>query len=164
MNKNNSFSGYTLRTPREYGNNKAVDDGFVIRESGFQPSERSNASRRKASSRGNRPLKSRSNSSCSLSSRLHSLPSIELTRLNFSSSNPSSPLHSTSANSGTLPIGVSTPCALPWQRSTIHFNTRMFSPNPGQMNLPSASVRNQLTQKIRGRLGTERPSLSQWLK
>ena len=35
-------------------------------------------------------------------------------------------------------------------RPTIHFSTRMFSPKPGQRNLPSASRRNQFTLKIRG--------------
>ena len=30
-------------------------------------------------------------------------------------------------------------------RSMIHFSTRLFSPKPGQRNLPSASLRNQLT-------------------
>ena len=48
---------------------------------------------------------------------------------------------------GTSPIGFSAPCALPWQRSTIHFSTRMFSPNPGQMNLPLCVGRNQLTRR-----------------
>ena len=63
------------------------------------------------SSRGKRLPSSRSNSSCSFSSRFHSPPSIELTRLNFSLSKLSSPFQSKSRKSGTLPIGVST--ALP---------------------------------------------------
>ncbi len=35
-------------------------------------------------------------------------------------------------------------------RSTIHFSTRMFSPKPGQRNLPSLPFRNQFTWKILG--------------
>ena len=41
--------------------------------------------------------------------------------------------------------------ALP-QRSMIHLRTRMFSPKPGQRNLPSASLRNQFTWKIARRI------------
>ncbi len=33
----------------------------------------------------------------------------------------------------------------PFSRSVIHFRTRLFSPNPGQANLPSAFLRNQFT-------------------
>ena len=40
---------------------------------------------------------------------------------------------------------------------------RMFSPNPGQANVPSSLRRNQLTSKMRGGLGTLRPKASQWL-
>ena len=40
--------------------------------------------------------------------------------------------------------------ARPWTRSTIHLSTRMFSEKPGQRNLPSSSLRNQLTWKMRG--------------
>ena len=50
-------------------------------------------------------------------------------------------------------MGVSLPWARPRTRSTIHLRTRMFSPKPGQRNLPSASLRNQLTWKMRGRGG-----------
>ncbi len=42
------------------------------------------------------------------------------------------------------------PSARPRARSTIHLSTRMFSPKPGQRNLPSASLRNQFTWKMRG--------------
>jgi hypothetical protein len=38
----------------------------------------------------------------------------------------------------------------------------MFSPKPGQRNLPSSSLRNQFTRKMRGGLGTLRPMFSQW--
>ena len=41
-----------------------------------------------------------------------------------------------------------TASALPSRRSTIHLSTRLFSPKPGQMNLPSSSLRNQLTKKM----------------
>ena len=55
--------------------------------------------------------------------------------------------------SGTSPMGVSRAPTRPLTRSMIHFRTRMLSPNPGQMNLPFSSIRNQLTEKIFGRLG-----------
>jgi hypothetical protein len=42
-------------------------------------------------------------------------------------------------------MGVRVAWAPPDSRSTIHLSTRMFSPNPGQTNLPFASLRNQLT-------------------
>src|ERR1700704_992558 len=129
-----------------------------------QARDRPSVSRRAASSRGKRLPSICSNSSCSFNSRFHSPPSTELTRLNFSLPKFSRPFQSKSWKSGTLPMGVSTALPLPWQRSTIHFSTRMFSPYPGQMNFPFASVRNQLMQKMRGRCATERPSLSQWLK
>ena len=35
-------------------------------------------------------------------------------------------------------------------RSMIHLSTRMFSPKPGQRNLPSSPLRNQFTRKICG--------------
>jgi hypothetical protein len=44
-----------------------------------------------------------------------------------------------------MPNTCSSPPALPSMRSTIHLSTRMFSPNPGQTNLPASSVRNQFT-------------------
>ena len=58
------------------------------------------------------------------------------------------------------------PCASarPCTRSTIHFSTRMFSPKPGQRNLPSSSLRNQLTWKIRGGSLSARCILSQCRK
>ncbi len=44
----------------------------------------------------------------------------------------------------------------------------MFSPKPGQTNLPFSSVRNQLTQKIFGSLApsdcSRAPKSSQWRK
>jgi hypothetical protein len=46
--------------------------------------------------------------------------------------------------------GVSWPPTRPRARSTIHLSTRMFSPKPGQRNLPSLSLRNQFTKKIFG--------------
>ena len=54
--------------------------------------------------------------------------------------------------------------ALPEQRPTIHFRTRMFSPKPGHMKLPCASWRNQLTVKMRGACSIWWPMRSQWLK
>jgi hypothetical protein len=39
----------------------------------------------------------------------------------------------------------------------------MFSPKPGQANVPSSFRRNQLTSKMRGGLGMLRPKDSQWL-
>ena len=53
-------------------------------------------------------------------------------------------------SAGIQPIGVSLPRARPRTRSTIHFSTRMFSLKPGHRNLPSASLRNQFTWKMRG--------------
>src|SRR5258708_13176295 len=105
-----------------------------------QPRERPSVSRRAASSRGKRLPSICSNSSCSFSSRFHSPPSIELTRLNFSLSKLSSPFQSKSWKSGTLPIGVSTALPLPSHRSPIHFSTPRFSPHPAQINFPLASV------------------------
>jgi hypothetical protein len=49
------------------------------------------------------------------------------------------------AGSGSLPIGVSTACTWPSQRSKIHFSTRLFSPYPGHRNFPLSPVRNQFT-------------------
>jgi len=49
-------------------------------------------------------------------------------------------------------------------RSTIHFSTRMLSPNPGQMNSPFSSCRNQLTLKIFGGCLRPLPIESQCLK
>ena len=51
---------------------------------------------------------------------------------------------------GTWPAGVSTASALPSQRRKIQASTRLFSPKPGHRNLPSASLRNQLTLKSFG--------------
>ena len=62
-----------------------------------------------------------------------------------------------SEGSGRLPTGVSTAWAWPVTRLSIHSSTRMLSPKPGHMNLPSASLRNQLTWKI---FGSFAPSLS----
>ena len=56
------------------------------------------------------------------------------------------------------------PAARPCTRSTIHFSTRMFSPKPGHRNLPSASLRNQFTWKIRGVSAMECCIRSQWRK
>ena len=55
-----------------------------------------------------------------------------------------------SPSAGSSPIGVSTASAVPSQRRKTHSRTRLFSPKPGQRNLPSSSLRNQLTKKIRG--------------
>jgi hypothetical protein len=49
------------------------------------------------------------------------------------------------------PIALSRESMLPSTRPTIHSSTRMFSPNPGHRNRPSAPLRNQLTWKIFGR-------------
>ena len=51
---------------------------------------------------------------------------------------------------GIQPIGVSLARLPPLARSTIHLSTRMFSEKPGHMNLPSLSLRNQFTWKMRG--------------
>ena len=64
----------------------------------------------------------------------------------------------------TVQTGVARAPALPSQRSTSHFSTRMFSPKPGHMNLPSSSTRNQLTPKTWGRCSMLRPTLSQCWK
>jgi hypothetical protein len=40
----------------------------------------------------------------------------------------------------------------------------MLSPKPGHMNSPFSFMRNQLTQKMRGRADPRRPIFSQWLK
>src|ERR1700726_4544633 len=47
-------------------------------------------------------------------------------------------------------MGVSLAIARPRARSTIHFSTRIFSPYPGQRNLPLSSFRNQFTWNTRG--------------
>ncbi len=47
-------------------------------------------------------------------------------------------------------MGLSVASTSPSQRRQIHSSTRLFSPNPGQTKLPSASLRNQLTRKTRG--------------
>ena len=52
-------------------------------------------------------------------------------------------------------------CTHSSQRSRIHIRTRMLSPNPGQMKLPSSSVLNQLTWNIFGALGIILPIASQ---
>ena len=62
----------------------------------------------------------------------------------------SSPSRSSSPSAGTRPIGVSTVSPSPSQRRKTHSSTRLFSPKPGHRNLPSSSLRNQLTKKIRG--------------
>jgi hypothetical protein len=49
-------------------------------------------------------------------------------------------------------LGVSTASASPSRRSTTHLSTRLLSPKPGHRNLPSSSLRNQLTWKIFGSL------------
>ena len=70
-----------------------------------------------------------------------------------------------SPSAGTQPIGVSTVSPSPAQRRKTHSSTRLFSPKPGQMNLPSASLRNQLTTKIRGiSFGCSRAIFSQCWK
>mmetsp|Transcript_13035 Transcript_13035/g.23443 ORF Transcript_13035/g.23443 Transcript_13035/m.23443 type:complete len:234 (+) Transcript_13035:1119-1820(+) len=46
---------------------------------------------------------------------------------------------------GRYPIGVGRALPTPSTRSVIHFSTREFSPNPGQMNWPFESWRNQFT-------------------
>ena len=53
-------------------------------------------------------------------------------------------------SAGTSPTGVSIASASPSQRRKIHASTRLFSPKPGHRNLPSSSLRNQLTLKIFG--------------
>ena len=66
---------------------------------------------------------------------------------------------------GTRPIGVSTVSPSPSQRRKTHSRTRMFSPKPGQRNLPSSSLRNQLTTKIlRQLVRVLAADLSQWAK
>ena len=50
-----------------------------------------------------------------------------------------------SSGVGSRPIAVSTASPSPAQRRKTHSSTRLFSPNPGQRNLPSSSLRNQLT-------------------
>ena len=70
---------------------------------------------------------------------------------NCSSGNPGRPIRcprSAASSQSAFPCAR----ARPRTRSTIHFRTRMFSPKPGQRNLPSASLRNQFTWKIAGRL------------
>ena len=48
---------------------------------------------------------------------------------------------------------------------TTQASTRLFSPKPGQRNLPSSSLRNQLTMKIFGSSAPSRsPIASQWAK
>ena len=54
-------------------------------------------------------------------------------------------------------MGVSTASPWPPIRSSTHFSTRELSPKPGQMNAPSASLRNQLTKNS---LGSWVPGLS----
>ncbi len=68
----------------------------------------------------------------------------------MSSAEMSRPSVSSCPGAGTSPIGVSTVSPSPSQRRQIHSRTRLLSPNPGQMKLPSSSLRNQLTRKIRG--------------
>ncbi len=65
---------------------------------------------------------------------------------------------------GILGALVSMAWACPRQRPTIQLSTRMFSPNPGQTNLPVASLRNQLTWKMCGGHFTFLPTASQCLK
>ncbi len=88
---------------------------------------------------------------------------MDMHSLNSASENVSRPFQFRSWWRGIQPSGLSTPTARPLARSTIHWSTRMFSPNPGHTKLPSVSRRNQLTEKIRGGLGTLRPNDSQWL-
>ena len=47
---------------------------------------------------------------------------------------------------GTLPIGVARASPRSAQRSKIQASTLEFSPKPGHMKRPSASLRNQLTE------------------
>ena len=56
-----------------------------------------------------------------------------------------SPSVSSAPSAGRLPIAVGCASACPFSRSVIHFSTRLFSPKPGQANLPSAFFRNQFT-------------------
>ena len=60
---------------------------------------------------------------------------------------------------GTNPIGVSRAPSEPAAAALamIHFRVRMFSPKPGQMNLPFSSLRNQLMKKIFGGRGARLP-------
>ena len=52
--------------------------------------------------------------------------------------------------------------AVPSRRRTIQSTARMLSPNPGQRNLPSSLLRNQLTMKILGSFAPSvRPIFSQ---
>ena len=48
-------------------------------------------------------------------------------------------------SSGSSPMAVSRAPAVPSQRSKIHLSTRLFSPKPGQRQLPSSLLRNQFT-------------------
>jgi len=73
---------------------------------------------------------------------------------------------------GTKPIGVSfaflrfgeESSSLRSDLSMIHWRTLRFSPNPGQRNFPSSSVRNQFTWKIFGAFGIFCPISSQYWK
>lgn len=65
-------------------------------------------------------------------SRRHSSGSIFIISANLSRVIPSSPSVLMSSKRGTQPIDPSRASACPWHRPTIHSNTRMFSPKPGQ--------------------------------
>ena len=81
-------------------------------------------------------------------------------------SSRSRPVRSMAFSVGTRPMGVSEASPRPATRSTTHSSTRLFSPNPGHRNFPSASLRNQFTQNIFGRRDGSAwsPMDSQWAK
>ena len=88
-----------------------------------------------------------------ISSHSASHSSLSTLRMSFIlSATPLSPLMSIASFSGSSPMGVSMAPAVPSARSKIHFSTRILSPYPGQRNLPSAPLRNQLTLNIFGSL------------
>ena len=76
-----------------------------------------------------------------------------------------SAVESRSSGRGKRPIGVSTPSAVPLQRSKTHFSTRLFSPYPGQRKLPCrpAEPIDDRKSSAAWRLGRE-PILSQCAK